>query len=304
MLSRMIDDRVRREEVLRAGLREHHEVTVRALAEQMAPYVEEGEDLAASVDCLLRVLERRLSGHRRELVQVESQHDATNDLLGKLRRERDEAAGHLHREYVQLRTATAGFLGREASNRLLALEGPTAPAHHPIKLSAQVKGTLARLESRETKIPPPRLPNLPELTEEWRQSTIESLKAARDRLEEALDKVKAKQSKSSDTKDEKDDRMALYDRELSAIANLQESLLVLGMKLDLARTVWQKQRPAGRPRRRKRRGATKRRPKQTTKTTTREASSKEVSASQKSQKMTPKTLAEPVNPKKSSGRPS
>lgn len=282
MLSKMIHDRMRREGVLHKGLRNLHEETVRAFAEQMAPYVEHDEDLAGSVDCLLRVLGRRLSGHRRELEQVESQHDETTAGLDRLRRERDEAARDLHREYVQLRRAITGYVGREAGNGLLGVEGPTAPAHHPTLLSEQVQGTLLRLENPETEIPPPRLPSLPELTEEWRQSTLESLNAARNRLDEKLAKVASNQLLSSATKGDKDGRMALYDRELSAIANLHEALLVLGMKLDLARTVWQKQRPEGRPKRRKKRGTTKGRPNPTMQSTPREASSKEVDMRRKS----------------------
>lgn len=246
MLLKTVDVRVRRQKQLAAVLEVHREESVYAFAEQLAPFVEEGEDLAGSIDCVLRVLARRLSGHRRELAEAEDRYSKNSERLLKLRRLRDQAARELHRLYLGIRAATRGNVGRAASDLLLGLHGPIAQPHRRSKLMSQVHETLTRLEGPDLVLPEPRLTNLPPLTETWRRSTIELLRTAYDRLAELVDEIALEEWRETIHRGHKDDQMVVHDLDLSAISDLQKAVLVLGRLPDLARKVWQSQR---RPRR-------------------------------------------------------
>jgi len=113
-----------------------------------------------------------------------------------------------------------------------------------------------------------------------------SLETALTALKKTIARIGEGERQIEATRHDKDVKMELHDTELSAIANLQEALLILGRKPETARIIWQKQRPVGRPARRKKR---KRRAekqtrkgskaKTTTQTTPSKVSSKEVAKS-------------------------
>lgn len=284
MASKMVVDRQRREQRLQRLLQDLRGETVQGLVERLSPFVKEEDDLESAVVCLMDAVDGLLATETRELVEADERNVRTGLRIDGLRRERDEAARELRRALVEIREMATFFFGREVGNELLDVQGPTARAHHRDRLKRQVRRALASLRDPATELPEPRkgIALSPDLKQEW----IGMLETARTRLQETLDEMKAGEMERTRAQQTKGVRIELHDDELSAIANLQEALLIVGRKPELARSVWKRQRPVGRPARRKKR---KRKATQRTgkgspkKTTTRKAgskmSSKEVASS-------------------------
>jgi hypothetical protein len=148
------------------------------------------------------------------------------------------------------RSALAGLFGRRTSNRMLGIHGPTAKANDPVLLLRHAHMAAGRLASPD--FVPANSPEAADAVplEHWRRSWRESLERGHDRLEEVCREL-AHHADNRSTLREKSLEMRLHRDDLSAIAHLQEGLLMLGMERDLARKVWQNQRPMGRPARRK-----------------------------------------------------
>jgi len=289
MASKMVIDRERREKALRGLLKENRGETVEGVVEHLAPYADEDVDLAGCVDGLLRTLERRLADHTDELIQADDRNAAELDRLGLLRLERDEAARELRRAFVKVRDTLAMMYGRPAGDRFLGIRGSSPRAHDPRRLMLQVDATLDRLRDPDRKLPPKTRVALPMTEEEIRdlpRTWSRSLETALTALQKTLDRIGEGEKLIDATRHHKDVKMELHDTELSAIANLQEALLILGRKPETARIIWQKQRPVGRPARRKKRKRKARKrtgkaskAKTTTQTTPSKVSSKEVAKS-------------------------
>lgn len=285
----MVLDRHRREESLRSLVKELRGKTVEGVAERLAPYADEGVDLADCVDGLLGALERLLEDHSQQLMRADEQNAAELDRLALLRLDRDEAARELRRAFVKVRNTLAMMYGREAGDRFLGIRGDSPRAHDPRRLMLQVDATLDRLRDPDRKLPPKTRVALPMSEEEIRdlpKTWSRSLETPLTALQEAIDRIAEGEKQIEATRHDKDVKMELHDTELSAIANLQEALLILGRKPETARIIWKKQRPVGRPARRKKR---KRRAKKetkkrsqtpkTTKATPEKVSSREVAKS-------------------------
>lgn len=255
MASKMVTARERREKELRSLLNKHREETVQGVVERLAAFVDEGEDLKAGVDCLLKAVERLVAADTADLTDAEEQHSLTLEQVDALRQERDAAARDLRQTLVEIRGTAALLFGREASHRLLRTKGPTARSQSPHRLAAQTQDVLRGLTDKDAKLPQAQISSA--MTEDalraLQQGWVETLEKGLARLEEAADRLHAKRHQTDSTQLEKDETLHLHDRELSAIANLQQALLVLGRKPETARTIWQKQRPVGRPPRRKKR---------------------------------------------------
>ena len=253
--------RVRREHTLIALLRDYRGDTVEAVARRLEPFVEEGDDIAGAVDCLLRAVERMLADSQKESVRDTARHGRAMDHVEKLRRERHEAADELRTLLVEIRDTTALLFGRKASNRLLLIKGATARAKSPGALLMQARFALEQLESPDVELPEPRV-----VMPDWEDSALasrkrwsESLRAAFTRLEKADKRLEEETHGTDATRLDKGDTVDAYNQELTASANLQEALLVLGREPEIARTIWERQRPVGRPARRKKRKRTTRR---------------------------------------------
>lgn len=253
--------RVRREHTLSALLRDYRGDTVEAVARRLEPYAEPDDDVAGSVDCLLRAVERMLADSQKESVRDSARHGRAMDHVEKLRRERNEAAHELRTLLVEIRDTTALLFGRKASNRLLAIKGATARAKSPGALLMQARFALEQLESPDVELPEPRvvMPGWEESALASRKRWIESLRPAYTRLKEADKRLELETHGTDATRLDKGDIVDAYNEELTAIANLQEALLVLGREPEIARTIWERQRPVGRPARRKKRKRTTRR---------------------------------------------
>jgi hypothetical protein len=251
MDSKMVIDRVRREWSLRRTLETSHAATVEGLCERFGPLLEEGEDLGAAVDLVLRVLERCLDARQRDLHQANRSHSSQRSDLRSLRQERGEAARELRQTLVGIRETLKSFYGRKRCNRLLHIQGPTPKAHDPVNLLDQADSALAGLRHIQKEPPKTRTRGVQVPFEEWRTAWIESLETGHARLEKICRRLDEELCQSDSTQLGKDLALELHDRDLSAISNLQEALLVLGMKPVLARLVWRTQRPQGRPRRRR-----------------------------------------------------
>lgn len=249
MASKMVIDRVRREHSLRGILVKLHDTTVQGLCERFAPLLEEGEDLEEAVDLLLRVLERCLDARESDLDRADEDHADQELSLKRLRRQRGEAARELRRTLVDLRDTLTSFYGRKISNRLLHIQGPTPKAHDPFNLLGRAHSALVGLRGAE-KEPPRRNRGVRVPFEEWRSAWIDQLKTGHSRLQKICERIGYGVRERETTQLGKDLALELHDRDLSAISNLQEALLILGMEPHLARIVWRKQRPEGRPRRR------------------------------------------------------
>lgn len=250
MASKTIIDRVRREWALRGTLEEFHKLTVEGLCERFAPMVEDGEDLGEAVDLLLRVLERCLDARESDLDDADGHHVNLKKRLGRLRERRGEAADELRRTLVDIRHTLTSFYGRKTSNRLLHIQGPTPKAHDPINLLGQAHSAFVGLRSAEEEPPKRQSQGVRVPFQEWRRAWIESLESGHARLEEICNRIENETIRGQSTQRGKDLAADLHDRDLSAISNLQEALLILGMQPDLGRLVWKRQRPEGRPRRR------------------------------------------------------
>lgn len=251
MPSKMVLDRHRRKDKLASLLRQHRKPTVEAVARELAPFADPEDDLAAGVDALLRAIERLAAARQRDLDRADRRHRDTMKSVQELRQERDEAAQELRRVFVELRETTTLLFGRRASNRLLLIKGPTPRAHHPRHLLSDARRAHGCLEDPKTWIPKPKvsLSGWDESTQ--RRQWSESLGIQVTRLKEAIYQLELETHRTDSTRYDKGGTMSLHDQEFSAIANLQEALLVLGRQPDVARTIWQKQRPLGRPVRRK-----------------------------------------------------
>lgn len=251
MATRTTVDRARREISLRSTLEKYRGPTVDGLCERFAPLLEEGEDLGEAVDLLLRVLERCLDAREADLDRADFHHSRKNSRLGLLRLERREVAGELRRTLVDIRDTLKSFYGRKLSNRLLRIQGPTPKAHDTLNLLNQAGAALAGLRAIEQEPHRTGGPGVQVPFEEWRASWIETLEAGHARLAEIRRRIVAERHRKDETRLDMDQARKLHDRDLSAISNLQEALLILGIQPHLARSVWADQRPEGRPRRRK-----------------------------------------------------
>jgi len=247
----MVLDRHRRKNKLTSLLRQHRALTVETVARRLAPFADPDDDLTAGVDALLRATERLAAARQRDLDQADRRHRDTILGVQELRQERDKAAQELRRALVDLRETTTLLFGRRASNRLLAIKGPTPRAHNPSHLLMEARRTQGRLEDPEIRIPKPRVSLAGWDESIQRKQWIESLGTAVARLKDSSARLRRETHRTHSTLYDKGGRMSLHDQELSAVANLQEALLVLGRNPDIARTIWQKQRPLGRPARRK-----------------------------------------------------
>jgi hypothetical protein len=237
MPSKMVVDRQRREKALRGLLEENRGKTVEGVVEHLAPYADEDVDLAGCVDGLLRTLERRLADHTDELIRADERNAAGLDRLDLLRLDRDEAA-------------------RVAGDRFLGIRGHSPRAHDPRRLMSQVHAALDRLQDPDRKLPKKTRVALPMTEEEIRdlpKTWSRSLETALNALRKLMRRIGEGEKQIEATRHDKDVKMELHDTELSAIANLQEALLILGRKPEAARIIWQKQRPVGRPARQKKR---------------------------------------------------
>jgi len=250
MASKTIIDRVRRKKALRGTLEQFHGLTVEGLCERFAPLLEDGEELGQAVDLLLRVLERCLESRESDLDHADKHHVNLKQNLEHLRQRRGEAAGELRRTLVDIRHTLTSFYGRKTSNRLLHIQGPTPKAHDPIHLLGQTHSALVGLRNADKEPPKRHSRGVRVPFEEWRTAWIESLASGYARLEEICNRIEKETIRSQSTQLGKDLAAGLHDRDLSAISNLQEALLILGMRPDLGRLVWERQRPEGRPRRR------------------------------------------------------
>lgn len=256
MPSKMVIDRQRRENALRSLVKELRGKTVEGVAERLAPYADEGVDLAACVDGLLGALKRLLADHTDELIRADERNAAGLDRLDLLRLDRDEAARELRRAFVKIRTTLTMMYGRETGDRFLGIRGHSPRAHDPRRLMLQVDATLDRLRDPDRKLPPKTRVALPMTEEEIRdlpKAWSRSLETTLTTLRKTIDRIGEGEKRIEATRHDKDVKMELHDTELSAIANLQEALLILGRKPKTARTIWKKQRPVGRPARRKKR---------------------------------------------------
>lgn len=261
MASKKVMKRFRRERTLISLLRDYRGDTVEAVARRLAPFAEPGDDIAGSVDCLLRALERMLAASQQEALRDSARHGGTMDRVGELRRERNEAARELRKLLVEIRGTTAALFGREASNHLLRIKGATAREKSPHALLFQARSALDRLGSPNVELPEPRaaMPGWEKSAQASRRRWSESLRAGYTRLQEAHTRLEEETHRTDSTRVGKSDTVDAYHRELTAIANLQEALLVVGEEPEIARTIWDRQRPVGRPARRKRRRTTSRR---------------------------------------------
>ena len=262
MASKKVMKRFRREHTLISLLRDYRGDTVEAVARRLAPFAEPDDDIAGSVDCLLRALERMLAASQKEVLRHSAKHGGTMDRVDELRRERNEAARELRKLLVETRDATTLLFGREASNLLLGIQGATARAKNPSALLLQARFALGRLESPDVELPEPRaaMPGWEKSAQASRRRWSESLRAGYTPLEEANTRLEEETHRTDSTRVNKSDTVDAYHQELTAIANLQEALLVVGEEPEIARTIWDRQRPVGRPaRRKKRRRTTKRR---------------------------------------------
>jgi len=261
MASKQVMKRFRREHTLIALLRDYRGDTVEAVARRLAPFAEPDDDVAGSVDCLLRAVERMLAASQQEALHHSDRHGGTMDHVGELRQERNEAAQEMRKLLVEIRDATAALFGREASNHLLRIKGATARVKNPDALLFQARSALRRLENPDVELPEPRaaMPGWEESAQASRRRWSESLRAAHTRLQEAHKRLEEETHRTDSTRLHKGDTVDAYHQELTAIANLQEALLVVGEEPEIARTIWQRQRPVGRPARRKTRRQTKRR---------------------------------------------
>jgi|GEM_PF-2794145 hypothetical protein len=252
MVLKTVTDRVRRAQALHAGLQEHHDTAAEEIVKHLAAYTEEGEDLAGSVDLLLRVVERRVAASPEELESAEDLYSVATTRVDDARKKRDEASQKLRDQLIEIREVLAIAIKRETGNKILGLDGDTARAHNPGRLLKQAQKACRRLADPGRKLPKPKVPGASELEGTWRKDSIQKLETGCRGLEEALKGLQATEGEAKALLDLKDEEVATQDRELSAIAHLQEALLVLGMQLDLARNVWKEQRKAGRPRHRNR----------------------------------------------------
>ena len=280
MSSKMVIDRVRREHALRGLLEKLHDTTVQRLCERLAPLLEEGEDLEEAVGLLLRVLKRCLDARESDLDRADGDHANQELSLKHLRQQRGEAARELRSTLVDIRDTLTSFYGRQTSNRLLHIQGPTPKAHDPFNLLGRAHTALVRLHSAE-KEPPRRSRGVRVPFHQWRSEWIEQLEKGHARLEKICERIGYEVRERETTQLGKDLALDLHDRDLSAISNLQEALLVLGMEPELARIVWRKQRPEGRPRRR----ATEKRPPETSEPPETGARKEEATRSQAFQKV-------------------
>jgi hypothetical protein len=253
--------RFRREHTLLALLHDYRGDTVEAVARRLAPFAEPGDDIAGSVDCLLRALERMLAASQQESLRGRARHGGTMDRVGELRRERNEAAHEMRTLLVEIRDTTTLLFGRKASNHWLRIQGATARERSPHDLLFQARSALRRLESPDVDLPEPRaaMPGWEDPIQASRRRWSEALRAAFTRLEEAKTRVEEETHRTDATRLLKSDSVDAYHQELTAIANLQEALLVVGEEPEIARTIWDRQRPVGRPARRKRIRSTRRR---------------------------------------------
>ena len=247
---------MRREKALRGLLKELREPTVQGVTERLAPYLDEEDVLTEGVDCLLDALQRLLADHTRDLTRADEDNAAIRDQLSLLRRNRDEAAQELRRAFVKVRNTLAVMYGRKAGDEVLGMQGSSPRAHDPRRLMLRVGAVLKRLQKPDLQLPKETRVDLPMTEEEIRdlpRTWIRSLETALTPLEEAIDRIFEAERQIEATRQSKGATMELHDTELSAIANLQESLLILGRKPAAARIIWKKQRPVGRPARRKKR---------------------------------------------------
>lgn len=156
MASKKVMKRFRREHTLIALLRDYRGDTVEAVARRLAPFAEPDDDVAGSVDCLLRALQRMLAASQQEALHHSDRHGGTMDRIGDLRRERKKAARELRELLVEIRGTTAALFGREASNHLLRIKGATARAKNADALLFQARFALNRLENPDVELPEPR----------------------------------------------------------------------------------------------------------------------------------------------------
>lgn len=259
--------------------------TVRGVVKRLGPFVDDDADLAGAVDCLMGAVDGLLAADTENLVEADEYKILASIRIEQLRKQRDQAARELRRALVVIRQVSAGFFGREAGNAYLGVEGPTARAHQQNRLIGQVRVTLESLRDPARK--PPKLQKVVragvDFSEELKLEWIDLLETALTPLLEALEELKDGERETFNAQYQKGVRMELHDDELSAIANLQEALLILGRNRKAARSVWKRQRPVGRPARWKsrrskamKRAAKARKAKATTGS---KASSKEVASS-------------------------
>lgn len=241
----MVIDRQRRERRLRRVLEDLRGPTVQGVAERLAPYVGEDEDLGAAVDCLLGAVDGLLTAETCDLVAADDRNNQAGIEAKVLRRERDETARELRHALVEIRETAACFFGREAGNDLLGVEGPTARAHQPTRLISQVDAALERLRDPATELPEPRV--RVGISDDLRRDWIDLLETRLTRFRAALEALEGGKRVVARARHTKGVRIELHDDELSAIANLQEALLILGRNRKAARSVWKRQRPVGRP---------------------------------------------------------
>lgn len=292
-MSRTILRQVRRQYALHDVLKASREPSVEGLCERFAPLLDEGEDLEDALGLLLDVLERCLERHLRNLDRVERKHSSHQRDVERLRAERDEVSREVRQELVEIRSTLAGFFNRQTSNWMVGIYGPTAKAKDPLMVLNQARVAIDHLGDPEY------LPedlsgvakDLP--LESWRRSWRASLESGYARLD-PLYQAALEQGSNRRTLRRKDQAVALHSEDLSAIAHLQEALLILGRQRRLARKVWQEQRPKGRPARRKARTKSRTEPPKSP----RKVSSKEVGPTKKQKKkLSPHQGAAP-NPRK------
>jgi hypothetical protein len=288
MASKMVVDRQRRGNRLRLVLEKFRAETVQGIVKRLGCFVDENADLAAAVDCLMGAVDGLLTADTKNLVEADECKIRALSRIEQLRKQRDRAARELRRVLVLVRQAAACFFGREAGNAYLGVAGPTARAHQHDRLIAQVRVALESLRDPARKLPRPQegVKAGVDFGEGLKLEWIGLLDTALTPLSEALDELKDGDRETFHAQFQKGVRMELHDDELSAIANLQEALLILGRNRKAARSVWKRQRPVGRPARWKSRRskAMKRAAKESRgKTTTRDSgsrvSSKEVASS-------------------------
>lgn len=223
--------------------------TVQGVVKRLGPFVDEDADLAGAVDCLMGAVDGLLTADTENLVEADESKIRALIRIEQLRKQRDRAAQELRRVFVVVRQASACFFGREAGNAYLGVAGPTARAHQYDRLIGQVGVALESLRDPAKKLPKPQegvragVGFSEDLKLEW----IELLETALTPLWEALEELKDGERETFDAQYQKGVRMELHDDELSAIANLQEALLILGRNRKAARSVWKRQRPVGRP---------------------------------------------------------
>jgi len=216
MTSKMVTDRQKHATALTAALHTHAATASSRFQRLIEPYLREGEQIPDLI-FFQELLQRRLAGLRKDLVQVDDQNHRELQEDTKARETRDQSVTELTSLLISLRLTVKGVCGAKRCGEILDLEGPIP--RDPVVLQRHAHRVLERLQQGSVESASMALPGVTLDSGPW----IEVLEEPLQRLDEALERLSNEQRDTIESLRSKQSLLTDYDRAYGTSARILEN---------------------------------------------------------------------------------